>query len=93
MTDMARINDGPNTTLTWHSGVVVPLGCVLRVADERRSSEEEKCLWFDHSYEHDAWNASDKDRCILLLDLIHPDITGAELQIWKAMYVESQARR
>ena len=85
--------DGPNTTLTCHLGLVVPERCVLRVAGESRTWEEAKCLWFDHSFVHDAWNASDRDRCILLLDVIHPDLTVAEVEAWRAMYAQSRGRR
>jgi hypothetical protein len=78
--------DGPNTSLTCHLGIDVPPGCALRVAGEARTWEDGKCLWFDHSYEHEAWNHSDRPRCILLLDILHPDITEVELAAWRELY-------
>ncbi len=84
--------DGPNTTLTCHLGIDVPAGCGLRVAGETRSWQNGRCLWFDHSYEHDAWNNSDRPRTILLLDVLHPDITGLEVQVWRRMF-EAQRER
>ena len=78
--------DGPNTTLTCHLGIKVPPRCALRVAGEERTWQEGRCLWFDHSYEHDAWNESTENRVILLHDIIHPDITPDELRFWRAMY-------
>lgn len=78
--------DGPNTTLTCHLGIDVPEGCWLRVAGEARTWAEGRCLWFDHSFEHDAANPTDRFRTILLLDVVHPDITPAELAYWRAAW-------
>jgi aspartate beta-hydroxylase len=83
--------DGPNTSLTCHLGIDVPEHCGLRVAGETRTWEQGKCLWFDHSYEHEAWNRSDRSRCILLFDILHPDITEEEVAAWRALY-RQQAR-
>lgn len=84
--------DGPNTTLTCHLGIDVPSNCALRVAGTTRTWRDGKCLWFDHSYEHDAWNESDRARTILLLDVLHPDITDAETAMWRQMYQAQHGR-
>ncbi len=78
--------DGPNTTLTCHLGVDVPPDCGLRVAGTTRTWRDGRCLWFDHSYEHEAWNRSDRPRTILLLDVLHPDITPFEAAVWRHMF-------
>lgn len=78
--------DGPNTTLTCHLGIDVPDGCWLRVAGEARTWADGRCLWFDHSFEHDAANESDQHRTVLLLDIVHPDITPTELTFWREMW-------
>lgn len=78
--------DGPNTTLTCHLGIDVPEGCWLRVAGDTRSWEDGRCLWFDHSFEHDAANDGTRARTVLLLDVIHPDITAEELACWRTMW-------
>lgn len=75
--------DGPNTTLTCHLGIDVPDGCWLRIAGESRTWSNGRCLWFDHSFEHDAANESQLPRTILLLDIVHPEITPAELAFWR----------
>ena len=37
--------------------------------------EEGKVVVFDDSFEHEIWNLSSHPRLILILDLIHPDMT------------------
>jgi hypothetical protein len=84
--------DGPNTTLTCHLGVDVPDGCWLRVGGETRTWTNGRCLWFDHSFEHDAANESALPRTILLLDIVHPDITPAELAFWSQRWAQHAGR-
>ena len=54
--------------LRCHLGLIAPPGGRLRVGDEVRAWEENKCLIFDDTLEHEAWNESDADRVVLLLD-------------------------
>jgi beta-hydroxylase len=58
-----------------HLGLVVPQGCRLRVANDTKRWEEGKCLIFDDTVDHEAWNDSDQIRGILLLDFLRPGIT------------------
>jgi beta-hydroxylase len=68
-----------NAVLRCHLPLIVPEGdCKLRVGDETRSWEEGKCLVFDDTTEHEAWNRTDKVRVVLLLDVMRP---GAELDM------------
>jgi ornithine lipid ester-linked acyl 2-hydroxylase len=60
-----------------HLALVVPSGCRLRVANETRHWEEGRCLIFDDTVEHEAWNDSDLPRGVLLLDFLRPGITGS----------------
>ena len=53
-----------------HLGLIVPPACALRVGDETRRWEENKCLIFDDTLEHEAWNRSEEDRIVLLLDFL-----------------------
>ena len=56
--------------LRCHLGLIVPLVCELRVGDETRRWEENRCLIFDDTLEHEAWNRSERSRIVLLLDFL-----------------------
>jgi ornithine lipid ester-linked acyl 2-hydroxylase len=58
--------------LRAHLGLVIPENCALRVGDEIREWQEGKLLIFDDSFEHEAWNKSDQDRFVLMLDFANP---------------------
>jgi len=71
-----------NFRWTAHLGVVVPKGdCAFRVADETRPWIEQRCLLFDDSFEHEAWNRTEGQRAVLLFDLWHPRLTTIEREI------------
>ena len=56
-------------------GLKVPLpqgSCRIRVGGETRAWEEGKCMIFDDSFPHEAWNDSDDIRVVLFLDIIRP---------------------
>lgn len=59
-----------------HLPLVVPPGCRLRVADETRAWREGRCLIFDDTVEHEAWNDSGLPRGVLLLDFLRPGVRG-----------------
>jgi aspartyl/asparaginyl beta-hydroxylase (cupin superfamily) len=58
-----------------HLGLVVPPDCRLRVGVETREWQEGRCLIFDDTVEHEAWNRSDRPRTVLLLDFVRPGRT------------------
>jgi ornithine lipid ester-linked acyl 2-hydroxylase len=60
--------------LRAHLGVVVPTDadCGLMVGGETRKWHEGKCMLFDDSSEHSAWNRGPGDRVVLLVDLRNP---------------------
>ena len=64
----------PEGVLRCHLGLMVPENCALRVGNETRSWEEGKCMVFDDTVEHEAWNKSDKSRVVLLLDFKAPSL-------------------
>ena len=71
---------GPvNTRLTCHLGLIIPPDATLRVGSEVVIWEEGQCLVFDDSFEHEAWNKSDGERIVLLIQFWHPDLTEAEV--------------
>jgi len=70
--------DVGNIYLTAHLGLRVPPGGFIEVAGERRLWRENEFAVFDSSYEHRAVNDTDGLRVILLIDFLHPEVTGAE---------------
>lgn len=58
--------------LRAHLGLIVPTQCRLRVGTEFKNWEEGKVLIFDDSFEHEAWNNSEEDRFVLMLDFANP---------------------
>ncbi|MEH2128458.1 aspartyl/asparaginyl beta-hydroxylase domain-containing protein [Nostoc sp.] len=71
--------DPNNFQITCHLGITIPEKCGISVAGESRTWEEGKCLFFDSSYEHTAWNYSDTPRVVLLLIFYKPELTDIEM--------------
>jgi Aspartyl/Asparaginyl beta-hydroxylase/Domain of unknown function (DUF6817) len=88
---------GPtNLRLRCHLGIAVPAGdCAIRVGGETRRWTEGQCLVFDDHFEHEAWNHTGEDRIVLIVDLWHPDLTGAEIRLLEGLhaYADAAARR
>jgi beta-hydroxylase len=83
-----------------HLPLVVPPGCRLRVAAETRTWQEGRCLIFDDTVAHEAWNDSDLPRAVLLLDFLRPGVRGTaadhvpeEVQQYVAQLFASRAAR
>ena len=55
-----------------HLGLVVPDRCRLRVLNDTREWQEGKCLIFDDTAEHEAWNDSTEIRGNLMIDFLRP---------------------
>ena len=88
---------GPtNLRLRCHLGLQVPDGdCAIRVGGETRRWEEGKCLVFDDFYEHEAWNHTEGDRIVLIVDLWHPGLSAVEVELLAGLqsYAAAHARR
>jgi aspartate beta-hydroxylase len=79
---------GPtNLRVRCHLGISVPSGdCALRVGDETRQWVEGKCLVFDDSIDHEAWNHSTGDRVVLIIDLWHPGLAEVEVALLEGLH-------
>jgi hypothetical protein len=88
---------GPtNLRVRCHLGVKVPDGdCAIRVGDETRKWREGECLVFDDYFEHEAWNHTDEERIVLIVDLWHPGLSPTEVRLLEALhgYTDFHARR
>jgi aspartate beta-hydroxylase len=68
-----------NGRLTVHLPLIVPENCgALKAGDEAREWQEGRCLIFDDSFVHEAWNHSDRLRVVLIFDIWHPELSEAE---------------
>ncbi|HUB88894.1 MAG TPA: aspartyl/asparaginyl beta-hydroxylase domain-containing protein [Dyella sp.] len=67
-----------NVRLVTHLPLIVPPDCALRVGGETRAWQEGRCMTFDDTFEHEAWNRSNETRAVLILDSWNPDLTEAE---------------
>lgn len=68
-----------NGRLIVHLPLIVPPDCgALCAAGEKRAWEEGKCLIFDDSFVHEAWNDSEQARVVMLLDIWNPQLSETE---------------
>jgi aspartate beta-hydroxylase len=67
-----------NTRLVTHLPLIIPLDCALQVGGEIHAWREGKCITFDDTFEHEAWNRSEQTRVVLILDSWNPDLTEVE---------------
>jgi aspartyl/asparaginyl beta-hydroxylase (cupin superfamily) len=79
---------GPtNLRLRCHFAIKVPAGdCAIRVEDETRQWSEGRCLVFDDFLVHEAWNHTEADRVVLIIDLWHPDLSDTEVMLLQALH-------
>jgi len=65
--------------LRCHLGLEVPAGdCALRVGGETRQWQPGRVLVFDDHFIHEAWNLTDEDRAILLIDFVPSQIGSSK---------------
>lgn len=67
-----------NTRAIIHLALEVPPGCGFRVGNETREWVEGRAFAFDDSIEHEAWNASDQRRAVLIIDSWNPHLSARE---------------
>lgn len=83
-----RAHRGPtNLRVRCHLGIKVPDGdCAIRVADETRQWREGRCLVFDDHFEHEAWNHTEEDRIVLIVDMWHPGLSPTEVRLLEGLH-------
>lgn len=74
-----------NTKLAVHLALVIPPDCSITVGGETRTWQEGRALIFDDSFEHQAENASDRTRAVLIADIWNPQLSEVEREAVKAM--------
>jgi aspartate beta-hydroxylase len=83
-----KAHRGPtNLRLRCHLGIKIPDGdCGLKVGGETRRWQEGRCLVFDDSLEHEAWNHALESRIVLIIDFWHPDLTATEIAFLEGLH-------
>ena len=74
-----------NVRLVTHLPLIVPPDCALRVGGETHVWREGRCVTFDDTFEHEAWNRSSETRVVLIMDSWNPDLTQAEREAVTAL--------
>ncbi len=73
---------GANVKLTLHLPLVIPAGdTAIRVAHETRGWTGGDMLIFDDTFDHEAWNRTDKARAVLLIKAYHPELSVEEIGV------------
>jgi aspartate beta-hydroxylase len=67
-----------NAKLRVHVPLVVPRGCRMRVGDRMVHWKEGEPVVFDDSYEHEVWTTEGEPRCVLMFDIMHPELSEEE---------------
>jgi aspartyl/asparaginyl beta-hydroxylase (cupin superfamily) len=91
---------GPHTRVAPHCGntnfklrcqlpLDVPDGCRFTLADQQIEATAGECFIFDDSFSHSVWNRSDRPRFVLIFDVYHPDLTGAEREALAQLTLQS----
>ena len=75
-----------NVRAIIHLPLVVPGDCAFRVGGETREWREGEAFAFDDTIEHEAWNRSDQDRAVLILDAWNPHLSEHEQQMICRMF-------
>ena len=76
-----------------HLPLIVPDGCGFRVGGETREWREGEAFVFDDTIEHEAWNESDQDRALLILDCWNPHLSVDERAMILDMFAISERQR
>lgn len=67
-----------NSRLVLHLPLIVPPDCALDVSGEVHYWKEGRCVMFDDTFEHRAWNRSTEVRTILIMDVWNPNLRPPE---------------
>lgn len=80
-----------NGRLIVHLPLVVPADCgALKAAGEARGWQEGRLMMFDDSFEHEAWNDSDKTRVVLIFDTWNPHLSEVEREAFRRVLATAQ---
>ena len=82
-----------NTRTIVHLPLIVPRECRFRVGGETREWREGEAFAFDDTIEHEAWNDSNQDRAVLILDCWNPHLSQHERDMICRLYTVADAQK
>ena len=82
-----------NVRSVVHLPLIVPEGCEFRVGGETRAWVQGRAFAFDDTIEHEAWNRSDRDRAVLIIDAWNPYLSDHERAMVCDLYGAADVER
>ena len=82
-----------NVRSVVHLPLIVPAGCAFRVGGETRSWCVGEAFVFDDTIEHEAWNRSNEDRAVLIIDTWNPHLSEHERAMICRLYEAADRER
>ena len=82
-----------NVRSVVHLPLIVPGGCEFRVGGETRPWIIGQAFAFDDTIEHEAWNRSDRDRAVLIIDVWNPYLSDHERAMICRLYETADIQR
>lgn len=73
-----------NAIVRCHLGLIIPKeddSCAIKVNGEIKNWQQGKVIGFTDAYEHEAWNKTEKQRVILLFDVLKPEYISIKNKI------------
>ncbi len=82
-----------NVRSVVHLPLIVPDGCEFRVGGETRPWRIGEAFAFDDTIEHEAWNRSNEDRAVLIIDAWNPHLSEQEREMVCRLYETADRQR
>jgi len=74
-----------NTRVVTHLPLIVPGNGALRVGGDDHAWQFGRCITFDDTFLHEAWNHSEHTRVVVLMDTWNPYMTAAEIEAFSTL--------
>jgi aspartate beta-hydroxylase len=79
-------HNGPtNKKLRVHLPLIGTEGARMRVGDDVKTLEQDKCIIFDDSFNHEAWYDGTQTRINLIVDLWNPELSDDEVRFFSML--------
>lgn len=82
-----------NVRSVVHLPLIVPERCEFRVGGETRGWIAGEAFAFDDTIEHEAWNRSERNRAVLIIDVWNPYLSDHERRMICSLYGTADEQR